>query len=77
MSPPRARVLPEAGPVTEPTLRDILDRGLALRTRALTPEQADRRRLNDERCRRLQEVGVPAPASGTFGKGVPDKKAKT
>lgn len=39
----------------------------------ITPEQAARRKEVDERNAVLQERGVPAPKSGTFGGG---KKAE-
>lgn len=41
-----------------------------------TPEQLQRRREVAERVRLMQERGVKAPLSGTFGKGVPDEPKK-
>ena len=40
-----------------------------LRERAVTPEQAARRRENDERNVLIQQ-GVKPPASGTYGKPI-------
>lgn len=40
----------------------------ASRKDGATPEQVERRRVVDERNAILQERGVPAPKSGTFGR---------
>ena len=45
----------------------LLKEAAALRSRSLTAEQKERRRIADERSRRIQE-GVKAPASGVYGR---------
>jgi Spy/CpxP family protein refolding chaperone len=40
---------------------------VAARKRALTPEQREYQEAVTARNRAMQEGGVPAPASGTFG----------
>jgi hypothetical protein len=50
----------------------IVSRAESLRRKGLTPEQAERRRIVDERNKRLQEApvrrGPAAHLDGTFGK---------
>lgn len=48
--------------------KDILSRAAGIRRMAITSEQAERRRQVDERNTLMQQHGVKAPASGTFGK---------
>jgi hypothetical protein len=45
-----------------------LERVAASRKDGATPEHVERRRVVDERNAILQEHGVPAPKSGTFGR---------
>lgn len=47
--------------------RTIMDRIREARERAMAPEKQQRRKEVDERNALLQEVGVKAPESGTFG----------
>jgi hypothetical protein len=49
-------------------VRNLLDRADAMKRKAATPEQAERRRLVDERNERMQERGVKPPKSGFFGR---------
>jgi hypothetical protein len=53
--------------------RNLLDQAAALRKRALTPEQLERREWVAKRNRAIQEH-VKAPKSGTFGSGKPPQK---
>jgi len=46
--------------------RNLIDRAVGLRRRALTPEQVERRRVVKARAEAIQ-AHVKAPASGTFG----------
>jgi hypothetical protein len=59
--------------MSAPEPQKLIEMAVGLRKRALSAVQAERRRLVDERNRRIQLHASP-PESGIFGKGKRDEK---